>query len=127
MKKLYYIMPFIIVPSSMVLCECLDKANVIQMSPYIMGVVLFFLSVIMGNISPTENRFDKLITALMPLSLFAFMFVVGFLNQNDLHARFDIFRAIEVAIQPIALLLYVIMAVTTFLASVKVFRLFKRK
>ena len=47
------------------------------------------------------------------------MFVVGFLDKSDLETRFHLYKAVNAAFQPIALLLYLLMAIVTFLASFK--------
>lgn len=121
-QKLYYAIPFVAVPLLLLLCELLDNMKLLQMSPYILGAVLLLFSVAMGFFSATHRTFDYLLTAIMPLSLFCCMFVGGFLDKSDLESRFHIYRAVNVAFQPIALLLYFFMAIVTFLASFKRFR-----
>ena len=118
-QKLYYAIPFAAVPLLLLLCEVLDNMNLLQMSPYILGAVLLLFSVAMGFFSTTRRIFDYLLTAIMPLSLFCCMFVVGFLDKSDLETRFHLYKAVNTAFQPIALLLYLLMAIVTFLASFK--------
>lgn len=121
-KKLYYITPFVVVPLSLLLCELLDNTNLLPMSAYMLGAVLLTFSVIVGFLSPARRIFDYWITAMMPLSLFCCMFVGGFLDKDDLEARFHFHEAINAALQPVALVLYVLMATATFLASFRYFR-----
>ena len=121
-QKLYYAIPFAAIPLLLLLCVVLDNMKLLQMSPYILGAVLLLLSMAMGFFSTTHRTFDYLLTAIMPLSLFCCMFVVGFLAKGDLETRFHLYKAINAAFQPIALLLYLLMAVVTFLASFKRFR-----
>ena len=121
-KKLYYVLPFIVVPTLMLFCELLDNIELLKMSPYIMGSFLILASVVFGFLSPSDRSVDCLITLVMPLSLFCFMFVGGFLSKCDLETQFHLSIAINVSFQPIALLLYVAMAITTFVASLKFFR-----
>ena len=127
MKRIYYIIPFVLVPVSMIVCDLLDDAQVIKMSPYIAGAVLFLLAFVWGNLTPADSKFDPHITWIMPLSLFATMFVAGFLDQNDLGTRFSFWRGLEVATQEIAMLLYIGMMVIAFVASIKPLRLMRRK
>ena len=127
MKRIYYMIPFVLVPVSMIVCDLLDDAQVIKMSPYIMGAVLLLLSLIWGNLTRTDKNVDLHITWIMPLSLFATMFVAGFLDQNDLGTRFSFWRGFEVATQEIAMLLYIGMMVIAFVASIKPLRLMRRK
>ncbi len=126
-QKLYYVIPFIAVPLLLLLCEMLDNMNILQMSPYIMAAVLLLLSLAMGFFSPAHRTFDYLLTAIMPLSLFCCMFVVGFLDKSDLGGRFHLYRAVNVAFQPIVLLLYFLMAIVTFFASFKRLRDIKNR
>jgi hypothetical protein len=118
-QKLYYAIPFAAVPLLLLLCEVLDNMNLLQMSPYILGAMLLLFSVAMGFFSTTHRTFDYLLTAIMPLSLFCCMFVGGFLDKSDLETRFHLYKAVNAAFQPIALLLYLLMAIVTFLASFK--------
>ena len=93
------------------------------MNPYIFFAELFIISVIIGNLSPTHRRFDYIMTIIMPLSLFISMFIGGFIDETDLGGRFYMYRAFEVAFQPLALMLYFMMGLTTFFASYKSFRI----
>ena len=125
-KKLYYVLPFVAVPLLLLICDMLDNMNILQMSSYIGTAVLLFFSVVMGFFSTTNKTFDYLLTAIMPLSFFCCMFFLGFLEENDVVTRFSLYKAVEVAFQPIALQLYFLMAITTFLASFKRFRNVKK-
>ena len=118
-RMLYYALPFAAVPLLLLLCEVLDNMKLLQMSPYILGAVLLLFSSTMGFFSTTRRNFDYLLTAIMPMSLFCCMFVGGFLDKSDLETRFHLYKAVDVAFQPIALILYFLMAVVTFLASFK--------
>lgn len=126
-QKQYYAIPFAAVPFLLLLCEVLDNMKLLQMSPYILGAVLLLFSVAMGFFSTTHRTFDYLLTAIMPISLFCCMFVGGFLDKSDLETRFHLYKAVNAAFQPIALLLYFLMAIITFLASFKRFRDIKNR
>ena len=121
-KGLYYGAPFLLVPGVLLLCEWMDDAGVVKMSPYILGTVLLLLSVVAGWFSPAAGRFDAAVTAVMPLSLFVCMWIGGFLDRGDLGSRFRIDRAFAVAFQPISLILYALMALAAFGASWAHFR-----
>lgn len=127
MKKLFYVIPFVAVPLLLLLCEVFDNMNLLQMSPYIPSAVLLLFSVAMGFFSTTDRTFDYLLTAIMPLSLFCCMFMIGFLDKSDLDTRFHLYKAVNAAFQPISLLLYALMAIVAFLASFKCFRNIKSR
>ena len=121
-KKLYYVMPFIVVPTLMLLCEVLDNAELLKMNIYILSGILVLSSAFFGFLSPSNKSIDYLLTLIMPLSFFCFMFVVGFLGEDDMGGRFHIYKAVDAAFQPIALILYLAMAMITLIASLKCFR-----
>ena len=126
-KKLYYVTPFVAVPLLLLLCEVLDNMNLLPMSPYILSAILLLFSGAMAFFSPSSKTFDYLLTLVMPLSLFLCMFVVGFLGESDLGTRFHLYKAVDAAFQPIALLLYFLMAIVAFLTSFKHFRDIKKR
>ena len=126
-KKLYYVTPFVAVPLLLLLCEVLDNMNLLPMSPYILSAILLLFSGAMAFFSLSSKTFDYLLTLIMPLSLFLCMFVVGFLGESDLGTRFHLYKAVDAAFQPIALLLYFLMAIVAFLTSFKHFRDIKKR
>ena len=124
-RRLYYITPFIIIPLLMLMCECLDNAGIIRMSPYILIVTLAFISFVFGNLSPTDKRFDYIMTVIIPLAFFCFMFIIGFLDKDDMETRFHLDKAFKVSLQLFALYSYCLMALITFLASFKPIRIMR--
>ena len=125
-KKLYYVIPFVAVPILLLLCDVLDNKKLLQMNPYMISAVLLLFSVAMGFFSTTNKTFDYLLTVIMPISLFCFMFVGGFLSLSDLESRFHLYKAVKTAFQPICLQLYFLMGITAFFASFKHFRKIKK-
>ena len=126
-KKLYYVMPFITFTLLAVLVELLVDWKLIPISPYVLIALLLLASAVFGFFSSTDRTFDYLMTAIMPLSLFCLMFIVGFLSKSDLETRFHLDEAIETAFQPIAFILYFLMAFVTLWASFKHFRSIKNR
>ena len=126
-KKLYYVTPFVAVPLLLLLCEVLDNMNLLPMSPYILSAILLLFSGAMAFFSPSSKTFDYLLTLIIPLSLFLCMFVFGFFGESDLGTRFHLYKAVDAAFQPIALLLYFLMAIVAFLTSFKHFRDIKKR
>ncbi len=124
-KYFYYITPFILVPTLMLLCEHLQNTNVLSNLFLYSVIILALLSAIMGNLSPTNKKFDYLMAVIMPLSLFCLMFIGGFLDKSDLGSRFQLDRGIKTALQVPALILYGIMGLITFLSSYKGIRVVK--
>lgn len=121
-KKSYYVLPFIVIPALMLLFELLDNIELLKMNPYITGAFLLLFSALFGFLSPSDRSVDYVIAIVMPLSLFCFMFVGGFLSTSDLETRFHLYKAVDTSFQPIALFLYVAMTIIAFVASFKFFR-----
>lgn len=109
------------IPSVLLIGECIDNVTNISMFPYFI-IIPIFLSCIMGILSPTHSKFDYIITIIMPLSLFCFMLIGGFFDKSDLGTRFHLDRALETALNPICLLEYFCMTISTFLLSYKKLR-----
>ncbi len=126
-NKLYYLIPFVAVPLLLLLCELLDNIELLQMSPYILSALLLLFSLAIGFFSTTHRTFDYLLTAITPISLFCSMFIAGFLDKSDLETQFHLYKAVNAACQPIALQLYFLMAIVTFLASFRSFRNIKSR
>ena len=124
-RYLYYIIPFIFVPVLMLIFQYLDDSNIVNLSPYILIIVLTLISVFAGISSPTHKIFNYIITIITPLSFFGFMFIIGFLDKGDLETRFHLDRALKAVSQPWCLIAYCVMALTTFLASFKPIRITK--
>lgn len=116
-NKTYYIMPFVTVPVCMLLCELLDNIELVEVSPYTMGAILLSISAMAGYFSPSDRKCDVLISVIMPVAFFCFMFVGGFLDKSDLETRFHFYKAVRVAFQPACLVLYPLMAIFAFGAS----------
>lgn len=126
-KKLYYLMPIVIVPGLLLLLDLFAKMGMTAGFSYIMGAVLVLFSVVVGFLSPTHRTFDYFMTAIMPISLFCLVFILGFLEKDDLGTRFHLHKAVKASTQPIFLQLYCLMAGVTFLTSFKKLRNLRRK
>ncbi len=126
-KKLYYVLPFVVVPTLMLFCELLDNLELLKMTPYLIGAFLILCSAVFGFFSPSKKSVDFLIALIMPVSLFCFMFVVGFLDKSDLETRFHLYKAVNASFQPSALFMYFAMAIITFIVSLKFFRNLKAR
>lgn len=122
MKKFYYFLPFVVVPGVVFLCELFDALSFGAAVPYIFGVGLVIVSAVFGLFSPSKRLFDYAMAVIMPISLFWVMFLVGFLDQDDLGTRFHFGKAFDVSLQPMALILYALMALVTCLASLRAVR-----
>lgn len=126
-KKVYYIIPFISIPLSCLLCELLGNLNVFNKSQITFATVLFLNAAVIGNLTPTKRKFDIVMTVVMPLTFCLFMLLCGFLEEGETIARFDFRHAFKIAFQNISWVIYFGLAAITFCASYKPLRLYKRK
>lgn len=126
-KKLYYAIPFIAIPAILLLLELFDNSEIFKMSPYVIAACLMVACAVFGFFSSSERFSDYLLTLILPLSLFCFIFILGFLDENDIGVRFSLGRAVQASFQPFYLLMYACMAAVTFLTSIKAFRNLKKR
>ena len=123
-KKLYYAIPFAVIPLIMLSIErFVTPLNIVAMEEFYSALIsLFLFSAIIGFFSPSKRKFDYLLTLIVPFALFCTMFIGGFLDKTDVGTRFHLYKAVKTSIQPTALQIYLMMLVTTFMASFKGFR-----
>ena len=119
----YYTTPFVLIPAFMLLWEYLDNTTPFRISPYFCIIALPIISLIMGTLSQTHHKFDYMMTAMMPLSCFCFMFIVGFFSEGEFGPTFDLYRAFKTAFQPLCFIAYCCMALSAFLSSYKRIRM----
>ena len=125
-KTLYYLSPFIIVPVWVLLINLIDQWA-LSIIPYVFIGGLLLLSALIGGFTPAKEKVDFRITFFVPLSFFLTMFIGGFFDTGTCSGkmRLDIEYAFEISTQPLALLIYALMALITFLASFLKIRILK--
>lgn len=119
-KHWYYVIPFVVFPITSLLCIFLDS---VEINFYICATCFVLPSLIIGNLSPTSKMFDYGIPAISVIAYNCCRFVCGFLAKTDLETRFSVYEAIEWVLVDTSLLISVLIAVTTFLASFKFIRI----
>ncbi len=124
-KTMYYVMPLIIFSVLVSLVTFIGDRELIDHQYVWLGfyISLVLLSAIIGNFTPTHRNFDYIVTIIVPLSMFVNVFVLGHCDPAACYDRFTISRGISTAIQPEFLQIYLILALTTFLASFKPIRI----
>lgn len=128
MKKLYYVIPFILIPPVVLLGEylCFEVADLPFIATYLCAIiVLALISAIMGNLSPSHKKFDYMIPIIMVLSLFLFQFMDGFLQKDDMDQICNWHMAFLLSTNYRVWIAYGVMALTSFLASFQPIRMAK--
>ena len=126
-KAVYYIIPFISIPLVFLLCELLNNLPFLDMSPLLIGILLFLTAAVIGNLTSAKGRFDVIIAAIMPMALFLFMFLAGFLECGETVARFDFRHGFKIAVENTPWVIYLLVASAAFLASYKPLRVYQKR
>ena len=129
-KSLYYLSPFIIFPIWVLLSELLlDDLWGIPIVSYIFIGGLLAFSALIGWFTPAQKKVDFRITFWVPLAFFLTMFVAAFFDTGTCSGepRLDFVEAFRISTQPWFLLVYILMALITFLASFVKIRIIKKK
>ena len=127
-KVLFYVSPFFAYLALMGIIELLRHFTGIEGYAFVTTLfsLSFLFSAAYGFFSPSKRKFDYLLTLLLPLASFLFWFLLGYFSKSDLETRYDLSIAVDVSLQPFAVLEYAIMAFTTFFFSFGEFRSVKR-
>jgi len=130
MKKAFYFLPFLMISILVVILTLLFfRGNCI---PYSMYAYVFFggvilISAALGINSPTKHKFDYLLTAIIPLSFFVIMGIVGFCSEDDLGTRYHLRLALRCAFHNWYLIAYAISGTVAFITSYETIRIKNRK
>ena len=128
MKKVfYYLSPFVMIPVWVLFINLIDQWD-LSIIPYIFIGGFLALAALIGGITPATKRADLRITFFGPLASFLTILVLGFFDTGTCSGemRLDIEYAFKVSLQPLFLLIYVLMALITFLVSFLKIRILER-
>ena len=122
-KVIYYLSPFILIPALFILLILIDGLIPV---PSFFGIIVYILfavlSFLIGRRSPSKHKVDILIAAVSALAMFAFMFVINFLDAGETYSRFDMRHAIGYATSASVLVEYGIMFISCVIGSILPFR-----
>ena len=124
-KVLYYASWLLILPILILTVVLLDQKELIEMSTQVYFALIIAACAVIGNLATTDKKFDYIMTGIIPFLLLSIMFIVGFLDKDDMGYRFHIYRAFNVAFQPLGLQLYFLSAFATFVSSFKPLRIIR--
>ena len=82
-KAVYYISPFIVIPIIFLICSLLE--SYVFSDPAVMCVLyisLILFAALIGALSQSKARFDYIITAIIPLSVFFSLFVLLYFDEG---------------------------------------------
>ena len=129
MKKIiYYISPVVIFPIIFFVITLLDTVDIISsILPILTYIVLFIFAATIGSLSTTNNKFDYIITAMIPISCFLTLFIGLFFDEGcDGTPQLSLHHALNMEYYKVWLPIVAVMAVTTFVASFKPIRISKK-
>ena len=124
-KNAFYFLPFLLITILVLALDFLYfSGNYIPYSSFVHvfwgGVIL--ISAILGINSPTQNKFDYLLTAVIPLTFFVIMGIIGFCSEDDLGTRYHLRLALRCAFQNWYLIAYLVSGSVAFISSYEMIR-----
>ena len=127
-KIVYYLSPLVIFPAFFLLLLFLDGTALQDHVLIGLSYTVFFVcSAIIGNLSPTDKKFDYLMTAIIPLVIACSLFIGLYFDEGcDGTPQLSLHHALNVEYYKCWLPVFIITAVTTFLASFRPIRIVKR-
>ena len=125
-KTAYYISPFVIVPIFFLIASLLESAEILKtIVPYFMFGTLFLFAVVIGMLSPLKAKFDYIMTAIVPLSVFFALFISLLFDDGcDGMPQFSLSHALNIEYYRSWLPIALVMMVITFVFSFKPIRQF---
>ena len=125
-KAIYYFSPFVIIPIVFLITTLLESAEELNsIAPYFVFASLFLFAVLIGTMSQSKLKFDYIITAFIPLSVFLALFVSLLFDDGcDGTPQLSLSHALNVGYYRAWLPIAIIMMVVTFVFSFKPIRKF---
>lgn len=123
-KTIYYIAPFAVFPLLVLLINSLDSMEMQSNIWKPLTLILFFLfAALMGTLSPTERKFDYLMTLLIPATFLCTLFVLLYFDEGcDGLPQFSLHHALNMHYYRVWLPYVAIMTGITFITSFKPIR-----
>ena len=127
-KAIYYVSPFVIIPIIFLITTLLESVEMLNpIAPYFVFASLFLFAVLIGTISQSKLKFDYIITAFIPLSVFLALFVSLLFDEGcDGKPQFLIDHALNMEYYKPWLPIVLSMVIVTFVASFKPIRILKK-
>lgn len=123
-KAIYYIAPFVVFPLLVLLINFLDSIEMQSNIWQALTLILFFLfAALMGTLSPTEKKFDYLMTLLIPTAFLCTLFVSLYFDEGcDGFPQLSLHHALNMHYYRVWLPYVAIMTGITFITSFKPIR-----
>lgn len=124
-KTIYYIAPFAVFPLLVLLINSLDSMEMQSNIWKPLTLILFFLfAALMGTLSPTERKFDYLMSLLIPAAFLCTLFVLLYFDEGcDGLPQLSLHHALNMHYYRVWLPYVAIMTGITFITSFKPIRL----
>ena len=124
-KTIYYLAPFAVFPLLVLLINSLDSMEMQSNIWKPLTLILFFLfAALMGTLSPTERKFDYLMSLLIPAAFLCTLFVLLYFDEGcDGLPQFSLHHALNMHYYRVWLPYVAVMTGITFITSFKPIRL----
>ena len=125
-RTIYYFSPLIIIPGIFLAVTLLESMKILKsITPFFLFAALFLFSALFGMLSPAKARFDLVITAFVPISMFLALFIFLFFDEGcDGTPQLSLHHALNMEYYKVWLPIALIMTVITFIFSFKPIRNF---
>ena len=125
-KAVYYFSPFVIVPIIFLITALLESVGILEpIVPYFVFASLFLFAVLIGIMSQSKAKFDYIMTAFIPLSVFLTLFVSLIFDKGcDGTPQLSLSHALNVEYYRAWLPIAIIMTAITFVFSFQPIRKF---
>ena len=82
-KAMRYFSPLVVTPMIFLIATLLENAEASEpIVPFVLFPALLLLAVAVGILSPLKTRFDYIMTALVPISVFFSLFICLFFDEG---------------------------------------------
>ena len=123
-KTAYYLSPFVIVPIIFLIATLLENAEILKpIVPYFMFASFLLFAVVIGMLSPLKVKFDCVMAALVPFSVFFALFIALLFDDGcDGMPQFSLHHALNIEYYRSWLPIVLAMMAITFVFSFKPIR-----
>lgn len=119
-KVLYYLSPFVIIPAAELLSLLMAETFIPAKYMFFVSMVLFaIVSFLTAQRSKSMRTIDWQVSLILPIAMFAFMFVINYLDAGETYSRFDLRHAWKYATLPHVIFGYVICFASGLIGSIK--------
>ena len=123
-KTMRYFSPIVVTPMIFLIATLLENTEASKpIVPFVLFPALLLLAVAVGILSPLKTRFDYVMTAIVPISVFFSLFICLFFDEGcDGTAQLSLNHALNIEYYRSWLPIALVMMILTFVFSFRTIR-----